>query len=79
MWRVPAPPRWAGIATSVPLRTEIAISHNSCRDGHGPKRQMAARNRWVAQRQSQIPPVGYVQVVFTLPHEFFALASQNRS
>jgi len=57
---------------------EIAISYNSCRDRHCPKCQTAERNRWVAQRQAEILPVGYFHVVFTLPHEFSALALQNK-
>ena len=57
---------------------EIAISYNSCRNRHCPKCQTAARNRWVAQRQAEILPVGYFHVVFTLPHEFSALALQNK-
>jgi predicted RNA-binding Zn-ribbon protein involved in translation (DUF1610 family) len=57
---------------------EIAISYNSCRNRHCPKCQTAARNRWVAQRQAEILPVGYFHVVFTLPHEFSMLALQNK-
>ena len=57
---------------------EIAISYNSCRDRHCPKCQTAERNRWVAQRQAEILPVGYFHVVFTLPHEFSVLALQNK-
>lgn len=57
---------------------KIAISYNSCRDRHCPKCQTAERNRWVTQRQAEILPVGYFHVVFTLPHEFSALALQNK-
>ena len=57
---------------------EIAISYNSCRNRHCPKCQTAARNLWVAQRQAEVLPVGYFHVVFTLPHEFSALALQNK-
>ena len=32
----------------------------------------------MAQRQAEILPVGYFHVVFTLPHEFSALALQNK-
>jgi hypothetical protein len=55
-----------------------AISYNSCRNRHCPKCQTAARNRWVAQRQAEVLPVGYFHVVFTLPHELAALALQNK-
>jgi hypothetical protein len=55
-----------------------AISYNSCRNRHCPKCQTAARNQWVAKRQSEVLPVGYFHVVFTLPHELSALALQNK-
>jgi hypothetical protein len=57
---------------------EEAFSYNSCRNRHCPKCQTAARNRWVAKRQKEVLPVGYFHVVFTLPHEFSALALQNK-
>jgi putative transposase/transposase-like zinc-binding protein len=57
---------------------EEAFSYNSCRNRHCPKCQTAARNRWVAERQTEVLPVGYFHVVFTLPHEFSALALQNK-
>src|ERR1035438_3953206 len=55
-----------------------AISYNSCRNRHCPKCQTAARDRWVAKRQTEVLPVGYFHVVFTLPHELSALALQNK-
>src|ERR1035437_5572269 len=55
-----------------------AISYNSCRNRHCPKCQTAARNRWVAERQAEVLPVGYFHVVFTLPHELCALALRNK-
>jgi hypothetical protein len=44
--------------------------------GLGPGRR--GRNRWVAERQKEVLPVGYFHVVFTLPHEFSRLALQNK-
>jgi hypothetical protein len=55
-----------------------AISYNSCRNRHCPKCQTAARDRWVAKRQTEVLPVGYFHVVFTLPHELSPLALQNK-
>jgi hypothetical protein len=55
-----------------------AISYNSCRNRHCPKCQTAARDRWVAKRQTEVLPVGYFHVVFTLPHELSALVLQNK-
>src|SRR5580698_1885641 len=54
------------------------ISYNSCRNRHCPKCQTAARDRWVAKRQSEVLPVGYFHVVFTLPHELSVIALQNK-
>src|SRR5664279_1635495 len=54
---------------------EIPIT---CRNRHCPKCQTAARNRWVAERQAEVLPVGYFHVVFTLPHELCALALRNK-
>ena len=45
--------------------TEIA--YNSCRNRHCPKCQGRARERWLAARQSELLPVAYHHVVFTLP------------
>lgn len=45
------------------------ISYNSCRNRHGPKCQIGARNRWLAERSKELLPVRYVHVVFTLPHQ----------
>lgn len=55
-----------------------AISYNSCRNRHCPKCQNAARDRWVAARQSELLAVTYVHVVFTLPHQLSQLALQNK-
>jgi hypothetical protein len=37
-----------------------------------------ARDRWLAERQRELLPVGYFHVVFTLPHELSWLALQNK-
>src|SRR5438105_13214535 len=54
-----------------------AISYNSCRDRHCPKCQAMARAKWLAQRESELLPVGYFHVVFTLPQQIGGLALQN--
>lgn len=53
------------------------ISYNSCRDRHCPKCQAAARAKWLTARQSELLPVAYFHVVFTLPQEIGGLALQN--
>jgi hypothetical protein len=53
------------------------ISYNSCRDRHCPKCQAMARAKWLAARQSELLPVAYFHVVFTLPQKIGGLALQN--
>ena len=51
---------------------------NSCRDRHCPKCQSLARARWIQDRQSELLEVPYFHVVFTVPKEIAAIASQNK-
>src|ERR1019366_5346365 len=67
---------WGGHRDQCPNCGHQAISYNSCRNRHCPKCQTAARDRWVAKRQTEVLPVGYCHVVFTLPHELSALVLQ---
>jgi hypothetical protein len=53
------------------------ILYNSCRNRHCPKCQATARARWLAQRQTELLPVPYFHVVFTLPQQIGRLALQN--
>ena len=53
------------------------ILYNSCRNRHCPKCQATARARWLAQRESELLPVPYFHVVFTLPAQIGRLALQN--
>ena len=55
-----------------------AFSYNSCRDRHCPKCLTAARNHWVAAREQELLPVGYVHVVFTMPEVLARLALVNK-
>jgi len=55
----------------------LAISYNSCRNRHCPKCQAAARAQWLEDRQTELLPVPYFHVVFTLPRQIGALALQN--
>jgi hypothetical protein len=54
------------------------ISYNSCRNRHCPKCQAGARARWLAARASELLPVPYFHVVFTLPAPLGALALQHK-
>jgi hypothetical protein len=53
------------------------ISYNSCRDRHCPKCQAMARAKWLSQRQTELLPVDYFHLVFTLPQQIGGLALQN--
>ena len=55
------------------------ISYNSCRNRHCPKCQNADRARWLQQRQSELLPVEYFHVVFTLPEPISAIAFYNQA
>lgn len=54
-----------------------AISYNSCRNRSCPKCQGAARAQWLAERETELLPVEYFHVVFTLPQPIARLALQN--
>ena len=54
------------------------ISYNSCPNGHCPKCQANARDRWLQARRQELLPTRYVHVVFTLPHQLAPLALQNK-
>jgi predicted Zn-ribbon and HTH transcriptional regulator len=54
-------------------------SYNSCRNRHCPKCQSLAKARWLEARASELLPVGYFHVVFTLPHELNPLILCNKA
>jgi hypothetical protein len=54
------------------------IQYNSCRNRHCPKCQALARAAWLQKRESELLPVPYFHVVFTVPHELAPLALQNQ-
>ena len=54
------------------------IAYNSCRNRHCPKCQGGAAQRWLDARQSDLLPVEYYHVVFTLPAPLSALAYSNK-
>ncbi len=55
------------------------IAFNSCRDRHCPKCQGLARLQWLADRRTELLPVAYFHVVFTLPSPIAAIALQNKA
>jgi Putative transposase/Transposase zinc-binding domain len=55
------------------------IAYNSCRNRHCPKCQGAAARQWLADRKTELLPVPYFHVVFTLPTAIAELAYQNKA
>jgi hypothetical protein len=55
------------------------IAYNSCRNRHCPKCQGAAAKQWLAERQTELLPVPYFHVVFTLPARIADIAYQNKT
>jgi hypothetical protein len=53
-------------------------AYNSCRNRHGPKCQSLAKVKWLNKQKSEILPVGYFHLVFTLPHELNGLILTNK-
>ena len=43
-------------------------AYNSCRNRHCPKCQSLAKAQWLEKQTSELLPVGYFHLVFTLPH-----------
>jgi hypothetical protein len=58
---------------------ETEISYNSCRNRHCPKCQGQAARRWLDARMTDLLPVEYYHVVFTLPAPLGALAYHNKA
>ena len=55
------------------------IAYNSCRNRHCPKCQGAAARTWLAERETELLPVPYFHVVFTLPAAIADIAYQNKA
>jgi hypothetical protein len=53
-------------------------AYNSCRNRHCPKCQGAERAKWLAARKSELLPVEYFHVVFTLPEQMAEIAFYNK-
>jgi len=55
------------------------IAFNSCRDRHCPKCQGLSRLQWLADRRTELLPVPYFHVVFTVPAPIAAIALHNKA
>jgi predicted Zn-ribbon and HTH transcriptional regulator len=54
-------------------------AYNSCRNRHCPKCQGLARAEWLQARQSELLPVPYFHVVFTVPAAVADIAFHNKA
>jgi len=54
------------------------IAYNSCRNRHCPKCQGTAAHEWMVARATELLPVPYFHVVFTLPSAIGDIAYQNK-
>jgi len=54
------------------------VAYNSCRNRHCPKCRATAAAQWIEARESELLPVGYFHVVFTLPVTIGPVALQNQ-
>ena len=53
-------------------------AYNSCRNRHCPKCQSLAKLTWLEKQKSELLPVGYFHLVFTVPHELNRLILANK-
>jgi hypothetical protein len=53
---------------------QLHVSYNSCRNRHCPKCQGKNREEWISKRETELLPVPYFHVVFTLPEAINSLA-----
>lgn len=53
--------------------------YNSCRNRHCPQCGGLQKQEWVERRMSELLPVNYFHVVFTLPHQLNGLVMGNRA
>jgi len=54
------------------------IAYNSCRNRHCPKCQYTLREKWIAARESELLPVPYYHIVFTIPDILNSLVLVNK-
>src|SRR5690242_10885796 len=55
------------------------VAYNSCRNRHCPKCQGAAAREWLAERETELLPVPYFHVVYTLPAAIRDIAYHNKA
>jgi hypothetical protein len=56
---------------------EVKVSYNSCRNRNCPKCGNLKKEQWILDRTSELLPVPYFHVVFTVPHQLNPLFLAN--
>ena len=56
----------------------VHYAYHSCRNRHCPKCESFKAKKWLDSRQTELLPVPYFHVVFTLPHELNTLVMYNK-
>ena len=56
---------------------QLRYHYHSCRNRSCPKCQTLAKERWLEARRTELLPVPYFHLVFTLPHDLNPLAQGN--
>ena len=56
----------------------MEIAHNSCRNRHCPVCQDKDKQKWLEKRMSELLPVGYYHLTFTIPHLLNEICLQNK-
>jgi len=54
-------------------------AYNSCRNRHCPKCQYSAKEKWIDQRKSELLPIPYYHIVFTIPEELNNITLVNKT
>ena len=54
-------------------------AYNSCRNRHCPKCQYAAKEKWIEHRKSELLPIPYYHIVFTIPEELNKITLVNKT
>jgi hypothetical protein len=58
-----------GHVLQCPECEHVQVAYNSCRNRHCPKCQASSAKRWLEARQTELLPVEYYHLVFSLPSE----------
>ena len=58
--------------------SKLKYQYHSCRNRHCPACGSMQKEQWIDERRSELLPINYYHVVFTLPHELNSIILGNR-